>query len=97
MFYFALGMKSHWNRLYRYTGPASILVVTCLPNSAPKTVKIAVTVVMIGMADYYVYTQLRIEDKLQTCDLLAAVSVGAGMGRGAVAYSSARRMIYIYC
>jgi hypothetical protein len=55
-----------------------------VPNCTSKTIKVTVTVIIARMADYYVQTKIRIENKLESRDLSVTITMGWSMGRGAM-------------
>ena len=81
--------------MFRHEIPTSVGVLAYFPYRAAKTVKISVIVVMVGMTDHDIQTKPGIENKLQSGDLLAAITMGPCVDRGAMADSWTRYMIYI--
>ncbi len=74
-------------------GPAAVESQAHLPYACGKAIEVSVTVIMVRMSDDDVEPQTRVENKLNTADLLAAMPVRGGVSGRPVAHSPARKMI----
>ena len=89
----ALGSQSERQRFSGSYGPAAVESQAHLPYAAGKAIEISVTIVMVRMSDDDVEPQARVENKLNTADLLTPMPVCGGMRGRPVAHSPARKMI----
>ncbi len=90
----AFGSQPGRQRLSGCQGPAAVNSQAHLPYAAGEAVEMAVTVIMVRMSNDDIYAEVRVENKLDATDLLAAMSMGRGVCGRSVAYSPARWMIH---